>query len=116
MRLAKTNEVRNGDVVHAAGRPDSGDWAYTFGKIEQGKPGWWWYAGHNLLHRGTVIVAELPDDAGGAGAPLFNNRLELVGIGAMSRSIRRVLTGVSVETIKEFLHAPPAEATVSMVG
>ncbi len=116
VRLAKTNEVRNGDVVHAIGHPDGGDWAYTLGKIEQVKPGSSWYAGHNLLHRGTVIFAELPDDPGGAGAPLFNNRLELVGIGAMPRSIRGVLTGVSVETIKEFLRAPPAEAKVSMGG
>ncbi len=116
VRLAKTNEVRNGDVVHAVGHPDSGDWAYALGKIDQVKPGSSWYAGHNLLHRGTVIFAELSDDPGGAGAPLFNNRLELVGIGAMPRSIRGVLTGVSVETIKEFLRAPPAEAKVSMGG
>lgn len=116
VRLAKTNEVRNGDVVHAIGHPDSGDWAYSLGKIDQVKPGSSWYAGHNLLHRGTVIFAELPDGPGGAGAPLFNNRLELVGIGAMPRSVRGVLTGVSVETIKEFLRAPPAEAKVSMGG
>ncbi len=116
VRLAKTNEVRNGDVVHAVGHPDGVDWAYTLGKIDQVKAGSSWYAGHNILHRGTVIFAELPEDPGGAGAPLFNNRLELVGIGAMPRSIRGVLTGVSVETIKEFLRAPPAEAKASMGG
>ncbi len=116
VRLAKTNEVRTGDIVHAVGHPNGGDWAYSLGKIDQVKPGSSWYAGHNLLHRGTVIFAELPDNPGGAGAPLFNNRLELVGIGAMPRSIRGVLTGVSVETIRRFLGTPPAEAQASTGG
>lgn len=116
VRLAKTNEVRTGDIVHAVGHPHGGDWAYSLGKVDQVKPGSSWYAGHNLLHRGTVIFAELPDNPGGAGAPLFNNRLELVGIGAMPRSIRGVLTGVSVETIRRFLGATPAEVQASTGG
>lgn len=114
--IAKTNEIRNGDVVHAVGHPSNGVWTYTPGKIDQVKPGSSWYAGHDLLHRGTVITADLPDDPGGAGAPLFNNRLELVGIGTMPRSIRGLLTGVSVETIRRFLQAPPAQARTSTGG
>lgn len=114
--IAKTNEIRNGDVVHAVGHPSNGVRAYTPGKIDQVKPGSSWYAGHDLLHRGTVITAELPDDPGGAGAPLFNNRLELVGIGTMPRHIRGLLTGVSVETMRRFLQAPPAQARTSTGG
>lgn len=116
VRIAKMNEIRNGDIVHAVGHPETGNWAYTLGKIDQVKPGSSWYAGHNLLHRGTVILAELPDNPGSAGAPLFNNALELVGIGATPRSSRGVLTGVSMETIRQFLQAPPAEARASTDG
>ncbi|MDH3317540.1 MAG: trypsin-like peptidase domain-containing protein [Gammaproteobacteria bacterium] len=116
VRIAKTNEIRNGDIVHAVGHPKSANWAYTLGKIVQVKPGSSWYAGHNLLHRGTVILAELPDNPGSAGAPLFNNALELVGIGATPRSSRGVLTGVSMETIRQFLQAPSAEARASTGG
>ncbi len=103
VRIAKMNEIRTGDIVHAVGHPQTGNWAYALGKIDQVKPASSWYAGHNLLHRGTVILAELPDNPGSAGAPLFNNALELVGIGATPRSSRGVLTGVSMETIRQFL-------------
>lgn len=69
VQLAKTNEIRNGDRVHGVGHPGNGDWAYTLGKVDQVKQSASWYAGLNLLHRGTVIFVELPDDPGRSGAP-----------------------------------------------
>lgn len=39
VRLAETNEIRNGDVVHAVGHPRNRDWACALGKIEEVKPG-----------------------------------------------------------------------------
>ena len=114
--ISKTNEIRSGEIVHAVGHPLSREWTYTLGKIEQVKTGSSWYAGHDLLHRGTVILAELPEDPGSAGAPLFNGRLELIGIGASPRGGSGVLTGVSVETIRAFLEGSPAQTLASAGG
>lgn len=108
VRFADAAGIKTGDVLHAIGHPASGAWTHTLGKIDDVKPESSWYAGRNLLHRGTVIQAKVLDDPGSAGAPLFNNRLELVGISAVARSKKGVLTGVSVETIRRFLEAPPA--------
>lgn len=108
VRFADAAAIRAGDVLHAIGHPAGGAWTHTLGKIDDVKPESSWYAGRNLLHRGTVIHAKVLDDPGSAGAPLFNNRLELVGISALDRTKKGVLTGVSVETIRLFLEAPPA--------
>ncbi|MDX1513276.1 MAG: trypsin-like peptidase domain-containing protein [Gammaproteobacteria bacterium] len=108
VRFAAADGIGAGEVLHAIGHPASGAWTHTLGKIDRVKPESSWYAGRNLLHRGTVIQAKVLDDPGSAGAPLFNNRLELVGISAEARSKRGVLTGVSVETIRRFLESPPA--------
>lgn len=107
VRFADASQIHSGDVLHAIGHPASGAWTHTLGKISSIKPESSWYAGRNLLHRGTVLQAKVLDDPGSAGAPLFNNRLELVGINALSRTKKGVLTGVSVETIRLFLEAPP---------
>ncbi|HEX9583353.1 MAG TPA: trypsin-like peptidase domain-containing protein [Gammaproteobacteria bacterium] len=108
VRFADADGIKSGDVLHAIGHPASGAWTHTLGKIDDVKPESSWYAGRNLLHRGTVIQAKVLDDPGSAGAPLFNNRMEFVGISTVGRSKRGVLTGVSVETIRLFLEAPPA--------
>jgi hypothetical protein len=40
-----------------------------------------------------------------AGVPLFNNALELVGLGAMSRGDKGELIGISAGTLRTFLAA-----------
>jgi S1-C subfamily serine protease len=116
VRFADVNQIRAGDVLHAIGHPADGSWSHTLGKISKVKPGSSWYAGRHLLHRGTVIQAKVLDDPGSAGAPLFNNRLELVGISAMRKTKQGVLIGVSVETIERFLEAVPAQAAMPVGG
>jgi S1-C subfamily serine protease len=116
VRFADANQIRAGDVLHAIGHPADGTWSHTLGKISKVKPGSSWYAGRHLLHRGTVIQAKVLDDPGSAGAPLFNNRLELVGISAMRKTKKGVLIGVSVDTIRRFLDAAPAQAAMPAGG
>jgi S1-C subfamily serine protease len=116
VHFADVNQIRVGNVLHAIGHPADGSWSHTLGKISKVKPGSSWYAGRHLLHRGTVIQAKVLDDPGSAGAPLFNNRLELVGISAMRKTKQGVLIGVSVETIRRFLEAVPAQAAIPVGG
>jgi len=116
VHFADVNQIRVGGVLHVIGHPADGSWSHTLGKISKVKPGSSWYAGRHLLHRGTVIQAKVLDDPGSAGAPLFNNRLELVGISAVRKTKQGVLIGVSVDTILRFLEASPAQAAIPAGG
>ena len=115
--LAANAELAKGAVVHTVGHPSHRAWTHTVGKVVRTKARSSWYSGTKILHRAAVIEAKLLDEPGLTGAALFNNDLELVGIGAQWVRRKGQITAVSVDTIREFLYVEqPAQAVASGGG
>ena len=55
------------------------------------------------MHRADVIRAEMDLAHDVTGAPLFNDQLELIGLGAMVRADKGEIVDVSAATIQAFL-------------
>jgi|GEM_PF-5752376 len=113
VRLAAGNTALNGAIVHAIGPGPDGSWRHVLGRVAQIRPGSSWYSGQRILHRGTVLRAKVLDEPGSAGAPLFNNRMELIGIGTEARSRRDRLSAVAIDTIQRFLAVQPGQQAVA---
>jgi len=113
VRLTGKQAAPIGGVVHAIGQGPDGSWRHILGKVSRVRVGSSWYSGQRILHRGTVLRAKVLDDPGSAGAPLFNNRMELIGISAEGRARDGRLRAVSIDTIRRFLTPQPLDTAVA---
>ncbi len=96
-------EVDSGAPIHAIGPGEDGRWRHTVATVDRIRRNSSWYSSRRVLHRADVVRAEMTAARELVGAPLFNNRLELVGLGAMVRSDKGELIGVTAGTIRAFL-------------
>ena len=112
VRFSTSNDLAPGAIVHVIGHPNTGAWTHTIGKVTRVKPRASWYSQARVLHRASVVESKLLDAPGRSGAALFNNRLELIGIGAHWARQKEQLTSVSVETILEFLTEGSSTASI----
>ncbi|MFT5174943.1 MAG: hypothetical protein ACI8W7_003132, partial [Gammaproteobacteria bacterium] len=90
-------------IGHAGGRASSGQWQHDIAKMGRVRFGSSWYSTKRVLHRGDVIRAEMTPGRDVSGAPLFNNQLQLIGLGVVVRTDKGEITGVSARTIRTFL-------------
>jgi S1-C subfamily serine protease len=104
--IAAEIEIRAGAPIHAIGHTGDGRWQHLVATAERVRPNSSWYSTDRVLHRADVIRAALSGASDLSGAPLFNDRLELIGLGAMMRDDKGELVGVSADTIRAFLGPP----------
>jgi S1-C subfamily serine protease len=104
--LVSKVEVDSGSPIHAISPGDDGQWHHSVATVDRIRRNSSWYSARRVLHRADVIRAQMTDPRDVAGAPLFNNKLELVGLGAMVRTDKGELIGVSAGTLRAFLAAP----------
>jgi S1-C subfamily serine protease len=103
--LVSRVEVDAGAPLHAIGPGDDGQWRHSVATVDRIRRNSSWYSTRRVLHRADVVRAEMADPQDVAGVPLFNNALELVGLGAMSRGDKGELIGISAGTLRSFLAA-----------
>ena len=111
--LASHGDLDKGDVVHTISHPADRVWTHTVGKVVRSRDRASWYSGNKILHRAATIHAKLLDSPGVSGSALFNNSLQLVGIGAQWSSSKEQVTAVSVDTIRKFLSEEAAAQAVA---
>jgi putative serine protease PepD len=90
-------------IGHAGGRDSNRQWQHGVANLNRVRRGSSWYSTQRVLHRADVIRATMNLVQDFAGAPLFNNQLELIGLGAMVREEKGEIVGISASTIRVFL-------------
>lgn len=103
--LVSRVEVDGGAPLHAIGPGADGHWRHSVATLDRIRRNSSWYSTRRVLHRADVVRAEMADPLDVAGVPLFNDALELVGLGAMSRNDKGELIGISAGTLRAFLAA-----------
>ena len=101
--IAPTPRLERGQTIHAIGHPNGPAWRHTVAKVSRVKSKGTWHSGNNLTHRGSLISAEVRGDSGDSGAPLFNDRVQLVGISTAKGNRPGQLNALSLESILPFL-------------
>ena len=114
--LAAHGDLDKGDIVHSVSHPADRAWTHTVGKVVRSRERASWYSGNQILHRAAIVDAKLLEAPGVSGSALFNNRLELVGIGAQWSNNKEQITAISVNTIRQFLFEEPAAQAVASGG
>jgi hypothetical protein len=99
-------EMEQGALVHAIGHGAEPTWQHVMVTVDRVRPDSSWYSLERVLHRGDVLRCRLTGSTDLSGAPLFNDRLELVGLAAVVRADKQELIGVSADTIRAFLGPP----------
>ncbi|MFT5448416.1 MAG: hypothetical protein ACI9DC_003600 [Gammaproteobacteria bacterium] len=106
-RVIAEVEMERGAPIHAighgGGRGGDGQWRHDIASLDRVRRSSSWYSAQRVLHRADVIRAEMDPVQDVTGAPLFNNQLELIGLGAMVRADKGEIVGVSAATIRAFL-------------
>ena len=90
-------------IGHAGCRASTGQWQHDIAKMDRVRLGSSWYSTKRVLHRGDVIRSEMTPGRDVSGAALFNNQLQLIGLGAVVRTDKGEITGVAARTIRTFL-------------
>jgi len=116
VRFGKSGALAEGAVVHAIGHREDGTWTHTLGKVTEVHAQSSWHSEPKVLHRAAVVESRLLDRPGAVGVPLFNNELELVGLGVYWSAEHEQLTSVAGDSIRAFLVSPTWLATASPSG
>ncbi len=105
---AKTEEAKvvRGARLHTLHLDDSGGWQSSVAAVERVRSGSSWYSGRRVLHRATVIRAEMEGQPGLSGVPLFNQQGEIAGLTTQVKADKKQLIAVSVQTLQRFLKPP----------
>ena len=90
-------------IGHSGGRASAGQWRHDIANMDRIRRGSSWYSTQRVLHRADVIRAVMDPVRNIAGAPLFNNQLQLIGLGTLVRADKGEVLGVSAATIRAFL-------------
>jgi S1-C subfamily serine protease len=81
IQVAKLDDVRIGEDVHAIGHPIGETWSYTKGLVSQVRKGYTWTS-DNYTHKADVIQTQTPISPGNSGGPLLDDLGNLVGVNA----------------------------------
>ncbi len=102
---AKKTETKlgKGNRLHTLNLADGGLWGSSVATVQRVRSGSSWYSGRRVLHRATVIRAEMEGQGGLHGAPLFNQHGEVTGLTTLVKTGKNQLIAVSAQTIREFL-------------
>ncbi len=116
VRVGSDAALKRGQIVHAIGHPRGAAWVHTVATVTRIKPGGSWTSGYGVAHRATLIKAQVQEDPGASGAPIFNRKLELIGISAAAGRRPGQLNVLSVESILEFLGVDSSHVTLASHG
>jgi len=92
-----------GRRLHTLHLAQHGAWQAAVATVERVRSGSSWYSQRRILHRGTVIRANLTNHPGISGAPLFNELGEITGLTTLVKPGKNQLIAVSAQTLRRFL-------------
>ena len=103
---AGSAKAARGVRLHTLHLADSGAWQSSVVKVERVRGSSSWYSGRRVLHRATVIRADIEGPSGLSGAPLFNEHGEIAGMTTLVKAEKNQLIAVSDQTLRRFLDPP----------
>ncbi len=105
IRAAPSAVVSPGQVVYSLSYSTAGNLDATAGTVSKVAADQLWYAGHNVIHRASVIQVQGGSQPISTGGPLLNGAFELVGIITYGGRGRPVHHALALETVAAFLRA-----------
>ncbi len=107
------NEVKVGEMAFAIGHPEGYGWSITGDMVSQIRPSYKWPY-DNSRHEASVIQIQTRLLPGNSGGPLFNKRMELIGVNTFTTSKSEKLNfAVSVDDLIEFINEAQQEEVES---
>jgi len=102
-------KVKIGEMGFAIGHPKGNSWSITGDMVSQIRPDYVWrYKGSR--HNASVIQIQTPLHQGNSGGPLFNKKMELIGVNTFTTEKSQSLNfAVSVDDLKVFINEAQQE-------
>ncbi len=95
--------LKRGKRLHTLSLSENGALQPTVAAIRRVRVGSSWYSEQRVLHRATVIRADMEGDSALSGMPLFDESGAIQGLTTQVKADKNKLIAVSSHTLKEFL-------------
>ena len=92
-----------GEDVVAIGHPNGYNWTLTKGIVTGLRANHNWRYDKGLQHLADVIQTQTPINPGNSGGPLFNEKMEIVGVNSFGAKGQLTNFAVTAEMVKDFL-------------
>ncbi len=104
--FAERSKAEPGAAVHTVGHAAAGEPTLAAGRLATVRRGSAWYSGNRVLHRATLLRAEMLADPGAAGAPMLDADGKVLGVTTRAERNKGVVSAIAVDTIRAFLGEP----------